>query len=492
LEINLEKKEKSYGLLTLKVSEDDYTPEYNKRVKEYSKRANLKGFRPGKVPQGLIKKMMGKGIKQEIFNEVVSQNVDSYFSDNDVDYLFYPSLIGEPVTVEDLEVNQDTELNFEVLLQPEIEYDLSEEVKLSQYKLVPSEEDINKAIERFQENFPKVSNPEEIGEGDFIKGDFKSLEEFALDDEHAPEIFEMETVLPLNKIVEAQRGEFVGKKVGETIQFDLNTCMPDSNDVKLLFGVEAEQAERFTGIFELSVTEISRNEKPDLDQEFFDKLFGPGEVTTEEEFKDKVKENLALGYEQSVQYFWSDEVKKYLTEKIAFELDESIMEKIFRRNSGEDLTPEAIEKDMPRFTEAIKWQAIINKIAKEGELQINEEDIRNEAARQVYNMMGAYAQQLGGEFIEQMVDNYLQMENGANRTKAVSEIQARFVSDFVQSKVTVEYKEVDEAEFGKIIEEENKKHAPAEETNPEELLAESATEGEESPAEETPTEGDKE
>ncbi|MEN7548667.1 trigger factor [Rapidithrix thailandica] len=448
MDIQLEKQSEAYGVLKVKVTEADYHPEFNKQLKAYGKKVNLKGFRPGKVPASLIKKMYGKELLQEVFNKAVSENLQKYLKENEVKHLFYPYYKGEPVTPEELQGGiEELNLEFEMCLTPEFSYELNKKQKVKSYDLEISDADVEKTVNKLKESYPKVSQVEEIAEEDYVKGVFKQV-----DGE-----FEKDTLLPIATMVkEEAKEQFVGKKKGEKIEFTLEEVIIDAGKVKNLFGIELEEAENLKGKFELEVTEITRNEPAQLDQDFFDMVLGKDVAKDETEFTEKLKEQLKKNNENGLESLLNKRIREKLLNKIEFELPEELLKKFLKDSFKEESTEEQVEEQYPKFLEEVKWNVISTRLFDDAELKVEEADIRSKAKELIQSSFMGYgmAQQFDDEMLDGFVDNYLRHENGKNYEQVYNTIFNEKIAEYVSGKIKVEKESVDLEKLEEVFKEE--------------------------------------
>ncbi|MBX2842987.1 MAG: trigger factor [Flammeovirgaceae bacterium] len=446
MEITVDKKETAYGLINLKLQESDYLPEFNKKIKEYSQKASIKGFRPGKVPAGMIKKMYGKGLKVEIINQQVYQKLNEYIKEEELPILFSPLLKSEALSEEEISSGDTFEFEFEVFLEPEIELPLDESFKVKSYSIEVSEDDLKETMDNLNKSYPEVSQVDEIEDGDFVKATFKAVEGE----------FEKETVLPLNQVAEDERKNFIGKKKEEEVKFDLKKVFPEANTVKLLFGIDEKEAEELAGEFTMSILKITRNKDPEMNEEFFKKILGEEDakdITTESEFEDALKDKLREVNEPAAESLTSKLIRDGLTEKVTVDMPEEFLKKTFKMTNEEGLTDEQVEERFPDFKEAVKWRVIGNKVFKDAELKIEPEEIQAQAAINIKQQFMGYNIPLEDEQMDEFVENYLTHENGKNYDQVFEQVFQEKILDQIKSKISFEEETLDIKKLNKILQE---------------------------------------
>lgn len=435
MNITLNQTDSTNAQLKVVLEEADYAPKVDQQVKEYSKKAQIKGFRPGKVPAGLVKKMYGKSILVEQINKTLQEEISKYIRENDV------KLLGEPLP----EPNQDDidwdnqktfEFTYQVGLLPDFNLPLDKSVE--GYKVELDQKTIDEAYENLKRQFGKTTNPETSEQGDFISGELKQV-----DGE-----FQSKTLIPTSRVVEGQEN-FVGVKADDVIRFDIRKTFGDDNAALAhVTGLSKEAVADLNGEFEFTVEKINRTEPSELNQELFDKLFGEGEVKTEEEFDAKIRETILENYEREADNLIFRNIIDTLVDNVEAELPTEFFKRwILVTNEGK-LTEEQIEENFDKYTRELKWSMIKNKVVEENELKVSNEEVLESTKEKMlaqFNMpevpeelkesMNGYAQQ------------YLQQENGRNYINEYEQLLAEKVLAKLKEKMTVVEKTISSEDF---------------------------------------------
>ncbi|MEH0158502.1 trigger factor [Limibacter armeniacum] len=443
MEFKFDKKENSYGLLTVQVAESDFLPEFNRRVKEQAQRANFKGFRQGKVPPSLMKKMVGKDLKMDVFNATVGQAVDNYLKENDIKTMFQPMYKGDFLTPEKLDAEKNFTLEFELMVDPEFDYTLDKRVKVKGYELEVTDQDVENTINKLMETYPNQVDAEAVAEGDSVKAVFKA----------EANDFEKEAVLELDeKVQDEVKKAFIGKKVGEEVSFDAEKVYEDAKRLRLLFGGDKEEASKFTGTFTAKIENISRKETPALDQEFFDKVLGEGKASNEEEFRAELKKIIGEANEPAIDSTLADAIRTKLLDKTSFELPTDLLKKVMNNSNQNKLSDEEIEEKFPSFEEAVRWRVITNKIFADAELKVEHSEVEAAAGEQIQAQMAQFGMaDMEEEQLSQFVQNYLTSENGKYFEQTYEQVYNDKLISYVKEKITVDAEKVDLAQFEEIL-----------------------------------------
>lgn len=440
MEIILEKKDKATATIKVNLKETDYLPKVAEKVKEYSKKVNLKGFRPGKVPPALIEKMYGKSIKIDEINHLLSHSIQNYIKENKIAILGDPLPDKNSVAGIDWENQKDFNFNYNIGLVPEFKYELSDKVKILKYEIQIEDKVVNETLENLRNQYGKMAHPEESSEGDFLYGELKEINGS----------FQSQTLIPLNKIRKSEVKQFTGLKKGEKVEFDIKKVFEDSAAIAHATGLSKEEAEKKEGEFELTLTNISRSEPAQMDQEFFDRIFGKDAVKTEEEFRNKLKETIGENYSRESENLLNQEIQKTLVEKTKIELpDDFIKEWLLSANEGK-VTKEQIESEYEHYLKELKWILIRNKIGEDNNIKVENDDVVSKTKEMILQQFGnmPLSKEMN-ESLNKIADNYLKQDNGKNYVKIFEQVFYERVMKFIKTQIKIEAKKVSVEEFKK-------------------------------------------
>lgn len=437
MNITLDKTNSTYANLKVSLKEADYAPKVEEKVKEYSRKAQIKGFRPGKVPAGLIRKMYGKSILVEQINELLHEAVNKYIKENDIRILGEPLPKQEDEAQIDWDNQKEFEFTYELGLLPDFTLPL-ESITVEGYEVEVDEDTVKEAYEHMQRQFGKTTNPETSEKGDFIYGELNA----------AAGEFNTKTLIPTNQI-KAGEDKFMGVKAGDVIRFDIRETFGDDNAALAhVTGLSKDDAANLNGEFEFTVENINRTEPAAMDQEFFDKIFGKDEVTSQEAFDAKVRETIQENYDREI----SNAVNRNLIDKLVKETEIEIPEDFFKKwllitNRGK-LTQEQIEEHYEQYRNELKWSMIRNKVVEENELKVSNEEVKEQARQRILAQFNL--PEISEELVETMnnfVDNYLSQNNGRNYINEYENILTEKVLAVLKEKVKIENKKVTAEEF---------------------------------------------
>jgi len=444
LDITLIKKTATEGFIKIKLFPGDYQPKVDEKVKEYARKANIKGFRRGKVPSGVIKKLYGKSIKAEEINHILSHSLSDYIKENKI------QLLGNPIPETDKtqKINWDTQTEFEfefaIGMVDDFKYDLSSKVKVKKHIINLDDKVLRSNIEDIRMRYGKMINPDIAAVDDSIYGNFKLS---GTDREN-------DAVLDLNRINKNNLKNFTGLKKNDILSFDLRNVIKDNEMVASLFATTIEDAKNISGEVILTVKNINRVEPADLNKDLFDKVFGKDQVKSEKEFKDKVKTTVQENYNKESEYLLIRDIKDTLIGKTKIETPDAFLKRWLQYSNENKISAEDIEKDYELYLKDLKWNLVGNRIFNDFKIKVENEEVTKTARKQIINQLGGtsvadvYKEQLNG-----IVQNFLQAENGKNYSTIYNKVKEEKIIKVIRENISISEKKVDLEAFKKLANE---------------------------------------
>jgi len=442
LEIILDKNSAIEGLIKVTLKETDYQPKVEEKVKEYSRKAQIKGFRPGKVPPTLIKKMYGKTILIEEINELLSKSVIDYIKQNDI------KIIGDPlpVTEKTANINWDIqkEFQFEYMVGLVDSFSVDYTLKIDSYDVEVDEPTIKETIDRLKREYGTYSEPAEYGEGDDVFGDI--IQTGATN--------KTEVWLIHDQLSETERTKLAGIKKDDTIKVNIENLFKEISNLAKAMRKTEEEAKNLAGEYELKVTRIHRVEPAGINQEFYDKVFGKDIIKTEEEFLSKLKETVQKNYKHETDHYTEHSIQDKLIDSTKIELPENFYKKwILATNKGK-VTEEDINKNLDKYLKELKWSLIFNRVSEDSSIKVEHEDVLSHAKDLIRSQFAAYGiPQNEDENIDTFANNYLKGREGENYFTTYNQVKSGKVMNVLKEKLQITYKKVNPAEFLEIIKE---------------------------------------
>ncbi len=433
--------------LTVHVTKDDIAENVEKSIKEFRRKANVPGFRPGHVPAGLVKKMYGNAIIAEELNKIVSSSLSEYLVAEKL------NVLGDPLPSEKQEqvdfATQDTfEFVFDIGLSPEFEVKLTKRDKVNKYLIKVDDEMIAKYIESYQQRFGSFQNAKKSSEESMLKVDLVQLDDKSeiLTDGVAVEDASISIKIIKDEEIKKQ---FVGVEEGTIIDFDLKKAFPNDAEISSLLNIEKEKVEELGAQFRATVNEVKEFAKAEVNQSLFDNVFGDNAVKDEKEFKARIIEDIRASFSRETKFKMMLDIREKLAEKLEISLPEDFLKRWIIATNKE-VTAEQIEEEFPRFITDLKWTLIKSKIAKENELKVSEEELKSAAKQQLLAQFSQYGMSyIPDEYLDKYAIEMLQKESEANKLYE-QEIEDKVV-DFVAEAIKTEEKDVTIEEFNELF-----------------------------------------
>ncbi len=443
---------KGDNLISIKISVEkaDYQEEVEKSLKQLKHRANVPGFRPGMVPMGMIKKMYGASAKMEALNTVVSDSLNKHIVDNKLDLLGYPLSDNEMQQPADLENQDDIDFYFEAALRPEINVDFTNTM-VDFYHIVPTDEEVDKVVEDLQQRDPKTSHPETVGEDDRIEIKIRE----AKDGKEVEGGFEKDGLyFSMSQIKnKTQRKKFVDKEVGSEFIVNFAKVFGSEEEAAKILGKDAPAASDFNIIIDDAI----REEKPELDEEFFKKIFPNQEIKDLDAFKAAVKAEMEKQHEAETDPILFNKMIDELVAAVRFDLPDAFMKRWIVENSQGKVSVEEIEKNYKKdYVKGLRWQLIEDAIVKANpELIIKDEEVKDFVLKQIFPGIDyATLEDDMKANLDKIAANYLKDEQQVNSLK--NQLADIKMTAFLKGKMNINYTEVTASEFMKKLEEERK------------------------------------
>jgi trigger factor len=445
LEITLNKKSTTEGLIKIKLTEGDYQPHVEEKVKDYARKASIKGFRQGKVPSGVIRKMFGKSILVDEINHLLSHKLSDYIKENNLKILGEPLPDQEKAMSIDWDAQKDFEFEYQIGMVEDFTYDLSSKVKVKAYRIDLDNKVIDETIADLKKRFGKVTYPEASETGDNLFGELKQ-KDGDVKREHA--------FIAIEKVDKKEQKKFVGLKKEDEVEFEINKAFTDEQQIAQVLGISEEEAKQAKGTYTLKVTTISRTEPAEINQELFDRVFGKDAVTNEEAFIGKIKETIGENYKRETDHFLDHHIEDYFLDNTKISLPDGFLKTWLKATSKGEVTDAVLDKEYDSYIRGLKWDLIKNKIADENKLQVEADEVRNKAKDLIIAQFGgqAFAEQLADK-LDSIADNYLSNENGQNFMRLYNQLKNEKIVTFIKDKISVDEKKVTADEFKKIVEE---------------------------------------
>ena len=448
MKVSFDAPDKINGLLTITIEEEDYKNDVEKELKNYRKRANVPGFRPGMVPMGLIRRQYGNAVKMDVVNKKLSDEVNKYISDNKINMLGMPlgSEKQEPV---DLEKPAPYTFMFDIAVAPEFDIELSDKDKVDYYDITVDDKLVDQQVDNFASRFGKYNdNAESFSGNDILVGDLRELDAEGNAKEGGLTV-EGAQVMPEYLKDEDEKKRFEGAKVGDIITFNPNKAYAGSAEVAAILKIDKDDIKDHEGDFSYQITSIRHFEKHAIDQELFDQVFGKDTVKDEKAFREKVSEGLKEQFTFDQDFRFLQDLRKYCEEKVGqLTFPDALLKRILKENN-KDKDDEFINKNYEPSIKNLTWDLIRNKIAEKAGLKVDDNDVKNvakEVARAQFAQYGML--NLGEEYVDNYANELLKQQD------TVQQFAERALEEKItaaeKAVVTLNHKEISFDDFNKL------------------------------------------
>jgi trigger factor len=438
-------------VLTVRIEKSDYEERVDNILKDYRRKARFDGFRPGKVPQGLVNKMYRKPVLAEEINKVLAESLSKYLVDEKL------NILGEPLPNAEKPVNidwdHDTEFEFafDMGLAPELDITISEKDKIPYYLIKVDEEERNKQIDRIASRFGILRDVAEVSENEMIKADMVEVDTKGNPVENGIRVEDASISLEFVKDKKIKK-KFTGLKTGDQLVIDVKMAFENETDLAALLKIDKEKLAGISPAFLLTLKSVSKFEKAAIDQELFDKVYGKDAVKSTEEFHKKVDEELKTAFERNSDYKFKLEAREYFLNKFKQNLPGDFLKRWLMHSNEGKVTMDQIEKDFDNFTTDLKWQLIKGKTTRENDLKNSEEELLahvKEAIRQQFVQYYGIAE-VPADLLDKYATESLNREEDRNRY--AESLNENKVYEFIRKTVKLDSKEVTLEKFNKLLE----------------------------------------
>ncbi|MGZ3833916.1 MAG: trigger factor [Mucilaginibacter sp.] len=445
MNISQEKIDSLNAVVTINIKPEDYQPRVDKAIKDHAKKAKIPGFRPGMVPPAHIKKMYGKSILVDEVNNLLSDTLNNYISEQQLDVLGQPLPKLDDKKEYNWDFADDFEFNYEVGLAPEFDIAFSSNDKVTQYVIKADNETLEARIKNIRKSYGKMTNPDVSADGDVL---YAELVQLSPDGSVFDEGITNTASVRLDQVQDEKvKKSLIGVKKADEVVLDIQKAYNnDATRIAAILKVDEDTAADLKSNFRLTVKNVNRLEESDLNQEFFDKLFGEGTVTTEEEFRAKITEEVEAMFAQDAERKLQNDLYNLSIEKAKFDLPDEFLKR-WLKATNEKLTDEELTGGYNDFAQNLKWTLLENKIIKDNKIEIKYDEVFAAAKQRLDAQFRMYSPQaLSDEQLAQYTVQFLQNKEEAN--KIFEEVKAVRVLDHLKSIVTLDKKEISDKEFG--------------------------------------------
>lgn len=378
MNISLNKAGDLEGRLTVAVSPADYAEKVEAKLKDYRKKASIKGFRPGMVPVALVKKLYGQSALVDEINHLLGHAVSDYIKENKL------NLVGEPLPAVDeadaIDWEKDTEFTFHYDLgfHGDFTVDLAKIKSINSYEIKADKKEIEETIENLKKQFGDQTHPDSVEDRDLVFGTFTQGD------------WVEKSAIPMHAINDKSKKVFIGAKKEDTLKFAIDKVFVDAKALALATGKKEDEVADLTGEVSFVVEDITRQVPSELNVAFYDKVLGAGKATDEKSFREQVETIVTENYKREADYLLRIDAEKAILEQVKIALPEAFLRTwLIRINEGK-FTAEQIDQDFDNVKKDMRWNLIKNEIAEKFDVKVEYAEVVEKAKEMVRGQFGGY------------------------------------------------------------------------------------------------------
>lgn len=443
--------------ITVTLTPDDYKPAVDNELKKLQRQVSVPGFRPGKAPMGLVKKSYGRSVLVDEVNRLASNELFGYLRENNIEFLGQPLMSDTAESKINFETEEDFVFSFDLGLAPQFEVNITNEDVITSYKIVIDDKMIDEEVNSIKKRFADATDVEEAAENDVIYADVTELGEDGQPLEGGVANQRVSLTADLIKNDDLKK-QLVGIKKGATITVDIFALFNDNQTViSNSLNIPKEGVNDLNKDFSLTVAEIKHYVDAEINQELFDKIFGKDAVTTEEEFRTKLRENLENYYANESNHHLEHEISHLLGDKHTFELPDSFLKRWLLDTQNQGYTADNIDSKYEQEKAGLRFTLVRERLQKDHNLQVTNQEIEDASLGYTYNLFAQYGMANPDiATVKAFSDEQLKKDDYRNRMADIALNRAVILA--IKDIVTIEEKEVTVEEFYKIINEHNHAH----------------------------------
>ena len=451
MKITFDCPDKINGQLTMTIEPADYQEQVEKTLKNYRKKAQVPGFRPGMVPMGMIKKQYGTAVKVEEINKLMGEKLYGYIQENKIEMLGEP-LPSEKQVPQDFEKEGDLTFVFDIAVAPEFKIELTDKDKIDYYQIKVEDKLIDDQVQMYASQAGEFVKAETFSGNDTITGDMRELDADGNTKEGGIAA-EGAMVMPAYIKDEDQKKLFDGCKAGDIITFNPKKAYPDNDaEVAALLKVQKDDVKDLTADFSYQITEIRHFQLADVDQKLFDRVFGEGTVTDEKAFREKIAETIAPQLQQNSDYKFMLDLRQYAENKVGeLTFPEALLKRVMMQNN-KDKGADFVEKNFEGSIKELKWHLIKQQLVAANNIKVEEADLKAVAKEAIRAQFAQYGM---SNVPDDVLENYAaeQLKKRENIDNFVDRAVETKLTEALKNVVNLNQKEVTLEDFNKLMQE---------------------------------------
>jgi trigger factor len=445
-------KDELNALITLKISPEDYSAAVEKELNNYRKKVQIKGFRPGKAPIPLVKRMVGNHILTQEVDKLVSDTLTKFLEDEKL------HLLGQPIPSEDqkpvdLENETEHEFLFDIGLAPKLDLSIDHKISIPYYIIKIDKDIIDQEIDRHRKQYAKTQIGDSIEENSYVRGNILQIDKKGNPVENGLSV--ENTLISVDVMKdEKEKSKFIGKKLNDVIDFDIKKTFPNNLEIAGILKIEKTSIDDLEPHFRFTPTEITIYTPTEINQEFFDKLYGEGVVSSVEEYREKISKEFEKFYETESEYRFSIDGREKLLSTIKVPLPSEFLKRWLKISDRDGkITDEVLENEFPDFVKDTQWQLIKGGIVEKNDFRISEEEIRSEARSFTETQLIQYGLPLSA-ISEDHMNSFVQknLEKEQDKRRFAERVIEKKVFNFLKENIKLSQKILSFDDFKKLYE----------------------------------------
>lgn len=439
MNVTLEKSSPVNASLKVAVGEGDYKPELDKKLRDFAKKATIRGFRPGKVPMSLIQKMYGKSLLVDEINGLLSKAVNEYIRENRLPVVGDPMPDREQANAVDWDNQREFEFSYNLGLASDFEVDFSALPPVTAYEIQATDKELEDAIGDLRRRFGEHAYVDAVEAGDLVYGKFEG------------EGWGEKSAIPTAKLTPDALAQFAGKTKGDAVAFDIQSLFAEPKSLALAMGKKEDEAAGLQGEVTFTIEEITRNQDAEIDQELFDKVLGPDVAQNEADFRRKVTGIIQDNYRREAELLLRDDLRRALLDSIRIELPNDFLRRWLLESNEGKISAEEIEQDYDKFAEDLRWTLIRNRVAEDANVKVEYAEVLDrtkDMVRAQFEMLSGTDDDSMRDVIDRVAVNYLNNKQRTdNFTNMFNRVYTDKVMDVIREKAPVVTQPIDADSF---------------------------------------------
>jgi trigger factor len=451
MNVTFEQKDNLNGTISVNLTAADYAPELDKKISDYRKRANIPGFRPGMAPKSMIEKMFGTSMLLEAVNSAASKGLFDYIDDKKLNILGQP-VLNENSKIDELVKGNDYTFTFDIGLAPNFSLKVSDKDVFTRYEVMIDDKMIDEEVDRLRKRFGILNDVEVAGDNDVVYTAMTELNENG-------GVHSASTPVLTSSIKDQpSKSLFIGTKKGAEFNVKLFDLFDnDETEISHALGINKQTVADLGKTFKVVVNEIKRNETAEINQAFFDKVYGEGVVTTEEQMHEKIKAELSTYFGGQADHLFEHEMTDSIVAKQGIDLPDAFLKRWLIDRHPDKFNTDNVEQNYQHEASYLRNHLFEEKLLSENNVKVEEVDIKQAAINYTKNMFGAYGNTgISDEMLASIIEPSMKKEE--YRSRMINLAVSNKVREVLKSKVTIETKSVSADDFIKLVQEHNSRH----------------------------------